>query len=66
MLNRMAGGTSPAHVASRYEGLIDALAIDEADAPAVADVELVVTRTLMRDRDDERWLAEAVLEAACA
>jgi hypothetical protein len=30
------------------------------------DVELVVTRTLMRDRDGERRLAEAVLEAACA
>jgi LPPG:FO 2-phospho-L-lactate transferase len=66
MLIRMAGGTSPAHVASCYEGLIDALVIDGTDASADADVELVVTRTLMRSRDDERRLAEVVLETACA
>ena len=66
MLTRMAGGTTPAHVTRCHEGLIDALVIDEADAPAEADVELVVTRTLMRDRDDERRLAEKILETACA
>jgi LPPG:FO 2-phospho-L-lactate transferase len=66
MLTRMARGTSPAHVAGCYTGLIDALVIDEADAPADADVQLVVTRTLMHDRDGERRLAEVVLEAACA
>jgi LPPG:FO 2-phospho-L-lactate transferase len=66
MLTRMAGGTTPAHVTRCHEGLIDALVIDEADAPATADVELVVTSTLMRDRDAERRLAGAVLEAACA
>jgi LPPG:FO 2-phospho-L-lactate transferase len=66
MLRRMAGGTTPAHVAQCYEGLIDALVIDEADAPAEAEVELVVGRTLMGDRDAERRLAEMVLEAACA
>ncbi len=66
MLTRMAGGTTPAHVARCHEGLIDALVIDEADAPAEADVELVVTRTLMHDRDDERRLAETILAAACA
>jgi LPPG:FO 2-phospho-L-lactate transferase len=65
MLTRMAGGTAPAHVAGCYEGLIDALVIDEADAPATADIDLVVAQTLMRDRDDERRLAEVVLEAAC-
>ena len=32
MLTRLAGGTTPAHVAGCYEGLIDALVIDEADA----------------------------------
>ena len=42
MLTRMAGGATPAHVADRYEGLIDALVIDERDAPATAPVELVV------------------------
>src|SRR6185437_2174802 len=34
MLARMAGGTSPADVAGCYEGLIDALVFDDADAPA--------------------------------
>lgn len=66
MLSRMAGGTSPSLVAQSYEGLIDVLVIDEADAPAEAAVALVVTQTLMRDRKSERMLAEAVLEAACA
>lgn len=66
MLSRMAGGTSPAHVAGCYAGLVDALVIDEADAPARADVELVVSSTLMRDRESARRLAEAALEAACA
>ena len=32
MLTRLAGGTTPAHVAGCYAGLIDALVIDEADA----------------------------------
>lgn len=62
MLLRMAGGTTPAHVTRCYAGLIDALVIDRADAPADADVRLVVTDTLMRDRDAGRRLAEAVLE----
>jgi LPPG:FO 2-phospho-L-lactate transferase len=66
MLSRMAGGTTPAHVTRCYEGLIDALVIDESDAPAIADVDLVVTPTLMRDPDAERRLADATLEAACA
>jgi LPPG:FO 2-phospho-L-lactate transferase len=66
MLTRMAGGTEPSHVASCYEGAIDALVIDEADAPATAPVELVVTSTLMTDRDAAKRLAEAALETACA
>ena len=51
MLTRMAGGATPRHVADRYRGLVDALVIDESDAPADADVELVVTNALMPDRD---------------
>ncbi len=66
MLSRMAGGTTPEHVARSLDGLIDVLVIDEADGPAEASVELVVTSTLMRDRDSARRLAETVLEAACA
>ncbi len=65
MLSRMAGGTTPAHVTDCYLGLIDALVIDEADTPAQAEVELVITQTLMSDRDDARRLAARVLEAAC-
>jgi LPPG:FO 2-phospho-L-lactate transferase len=66
MLSRMAGGVTPGHVASCYEGVVDALVVDETDWPAEASVELVVTSTLMRDRDAARRLAEVVLEAACA
>jgi LPPG:FO 2-phospho-L-lactate transferase len=66
MLTRMAGGTTPGHVAQCHPGLIDALVIDEADAPADAEVELVVTRTLMSAPESEQKLAEVVLEAACA
>ena len=65
MLRRMAGGTTPEHVARSYDGLIDALVIDEADAPAEAPVPLVATQTLMRDRAAERRLAETVLGVAC-
>jgi LPPG:FO 2-phospho-L-lactate transferase len=64
MLTRMAGGTTPAHVAGCYAGLIDALVIDRTDAPAEAEVELIVTETLMTDRAGRRRLAEKVLEAA--
>ncbi len=64
MLTRMAGGTTPAHVAGCYPGLIDALVIDPADAPADAEVPLVVTETLMTDRAAAQRLAAAVLEAA--
>ncbi len=71
MLARLAGGTTPAHVASCYAGLIDALVVDEADAagaPAVADagVRPIVARTLMTDADARRRLAEAALEPAAA
>lgn len=65
MLLRMTGGTTPSHVAQSYEGLIDALVIDEADAPAESPVDLIVAKTLMRDRSSARQLAQVVLEAAC-
>jgi hypothetical protein len=51
-------------VASCYEGLIDALVIDEADAGASAglgDVEAIVTRTLMSGAAARRRLVEAAL-----
>jgi LPPG:FO 2-phospho-L-lactate transferase len=63
MLARLEGGTSPAHVAQCYPGLIDALVIDEADADADAGVRTIVTRTLMHDAASRRALAEAALDA---
>jgi LPPG:FO 2-phospho-L-lactate transferase len=71
MLARLAGGTTPAHVAGLYTGLIDVLVLDEADADgvdAVADLGIrpLVTPTLMADGDARRRLAETVLEAAGA
>jgi LPPG:FO 2-phospho-L-lactate transferase len=66
MLTGMAGGTTPGHVARCHEGLIDALVVDDDDAGAQADVELVTTSTLMTDADAERRLAEVVLRVACA
>jgi LPPG:FO 2-phospho-L-lactate transferase len=64
MLSRMAGGTTPRHVAGCYPGLIDALVIDASDTPADAGVPTVVTSTLMTDLPSARGLAETVLEAA--
>ena len=68
MLARLAGGTSPAHVASPYRGLIDALVLDESDADGAADLDVrpIVTRTLMVDDGARRRLAEAALDAAAA
>ncbi|HZO98503.1 MAG TPA: 2-phospho-L-lactate transferase [Gaiellaceae bacterium] len=68
MLARMAGGTSPGHVAACYAGLVDALVFDEADLPAElpAGVRPVVTRTLMTDDASRRRLAQDVLDAAGA
>jgi LPPG:FO 2-phospho-L-lactate transferase len=66
MFARLAGGTSPAHVAGCYEGLIDALVLDEADASALNGLAVrgVVARTLMTDAAARRALAEAVLASA--
>ena len=69
MLTALAGGTTPAHVAGCYEGLLDALVLDEADAGGAAEVEALgirtcVTRTLMSDPPAARELARATLEAA--
>jgi len=69
MLARLAGGTSPRHVAGCYEGLIDALVVDEADTDdldGLGDVRPIVTRTLMSDDDARRRLAEAALGAVPA
>jgi len=68
MLARMAGGTSAAHVAGCYDGLIDALVVDRADAPVElpSGVRPVVTRTLMSDAAARRRLAQDVVDVAGA
>ena len=69
MLARLAGGTGPAPVAACYPGLIDALVVDEQDAPAELSgprFRAVVTKTLMVDDDARRRLALAVLDAAAS
>jgi LPPG:FO 2-phospho-L-lactate transferase len=69
MLQRLAGGTSPSHVAGCYAGLIDALVVDEADGSnldGLGDVRPIVVRTLMVDADARRKLAEAALGAVPA
>jgi LPPG:FO 2-phospho-L-lactate transferase len=65
MLQRLEGGTTAAHVAQCYAGLIDALVIDEADAvdADALGVRPIVTKTLMRDAASRRALAEAALDA---
>jgi LPPG:FO 2-phospho-L-lactate transferase len=69
MLSRLAGGTSPRHVASCYPDLIDALVVDDADADdldGLGEVRLIVTRTLMSDTDARRRLAEVAIGAVPA
>ena len=69
MLQRLAGGTSPRHVAGCFEGLIDALVVDEADADdlgGLGAVRPIVTRTLMSDADARRRLAEVAMGAVPA
>ena len=63
MLARIAGGTTPAHVASCYDGLIDVLVVDESDerVELPGDTKIVVTHTLMTDLDASRRLAEVAL-----
>ena len=68
MMQRLVGGTSLAHLTRCYEGLLDVLVIDRADAPGTdqsrAGVALVVTDTLISDREAARRLARTTLEAA--
>jgi LPPG:FO 2-phospho-L-lactate transferase len=68
MLKNLAGGTGPEHVASCYQGLIDALVYDEADGDvSLPDgVRPIATSTLMTDAGSRRRVAEAALEAAAA
>ncbi len=64
MMRRLLGGTTPALVTMCYKGLLDALVIDSADETAETDGAVVVTDTLMSDREAARRLAQTTLEAA--
>ena len=69
MLARLAGGTSPRHVASCYRGLIDAIVVDEADLhdlDGLGDVRPLVAATLMIDAESRRRLAEVALGTVTA
>jgi LPPG:FO 2-phospho-L-lactate transferase len=69
MLRRLAGGTTPAYVASCYEGLIDVLVIDELDeaaGPVPGLKQTVITKTLMSDESAARKLAAAAVHSAGA
>jgi len=61
MLRRLAGGTTPAYVASCYPGLIDALVVDESDDATELEVQAIVTRTLMTDEASRRRVVDAAL-----
>lgn len=68
ILQRLQGGTTAAHLAQCYPGLIDALVIDaedaeDADALAALGIRPLVTQTLMRDAASRKRLAEAALDA---
>lgn len=69
MLERLAGGTEPVRVAACYQGVVDALVLDESDAGGAAAVGLngvraVVTKTLMQDSNAAAALARVVLDSA--
>jgi LPPG:FO 2-phospho-L-lactate transferase len=69
MLERLAGGTEPVRVAACYQGVVDALVLDQSDAGGAAAVGLngvraVVTKTLMQDSDAAAALARVVLDSA--
>ena len=69
MLARLAGGTTPTHVASCYEGLIDVLVIDESDeasGPVPGLKQTAVTKTLMSDESAARKLAAVAVHSAGA
>jgi LPPG:FO 2-phospho-L-lactate transferase len=68
MLQRLAGGTTPAHIAACYPGLVDALVVDASDEEVElpAGVRRIVTNTLMTDLDVARRLAATVLDATGA
>jgi LPPG:FO 2-phospho-L-lactate transferase len=69
MLRSLGHEASPAGIAALYDGLVDALVIDDADRDIAGDVasrgvRVVVTDTIMRDAAARRHLAAVALAAA--
>lgn len=69
MLRALGHPASPVGVAELYDGIIDAMVIDEADASASVELErsgirAVVTDTIMRDARARHHLAVAALQTA--
>lgn len=59
------------HYCARYPGLLDYFVIDESDSPLAGDIaalglEVVVTATVMKSREDKQRLAQFTLELAGA
>ena len=69
MLRSLDVDASPVGVATLYEGLVDAMVIDDTDAGLAAEltrggIRPVITDTIMRDADARRHLAAVTLGAA--
>ena len=66
MMTELGLDVSPAAVARRYAGLIDAFVVDQTDPvpEALPGVTFVQAATLMSSVEDRLWLARAVLRAA--
>ncbi len=69
MMRSLGHDASPAGVATLYDGLIDAIVVDDVDAPITdaitrRGVEVVTTDTIMRDAAAKRRLARVALTAA--
>ncbi|MGE4221434.1 MAG: 2-phospho-L-lactate transferase [Alphaproteobacteria bacterium] len=69
MLAELGHAVTATAVAAHYGDLIDGFAIDTADAALAAEIEaagprVLVAETVMRNRDDKRRLADAVLAFA--
>ncbi|CAG2157667.1 Phosphoenolpyruvate transferase [Cupriavidus yeoncheonensis] len=63
IMRELGAEITPAAIASHYQGVIDALVIDERDSPQAArlDLPVLATRTLMHCLQDKEFLAREVL-----
>ncbi len=71
LMQKLAGGGTPAAIAERYEGFLTHLLIDDLDSDGLAALEqrgvkAAATDILMRDREAREHVARAALELATA